>query len=292
MARWRSLPDRHVRVSQYRLRLPPDRRRALRAFMSLLGEASAPTSASCSAASSPTAMRRRSPTATALLQRHMAILGNTGAGKSWTVALLLERAARLQHVNMIVLDMHGEYGPLASRSADRAPVVRGMRIAGPADLLFCGEDVLHLPFWLLELDELLSLVVNEGDPHLPTTGWRSPIACRRSSDPCWPRWATARPWPRRPPTHRSPTPRGPAALARPTTPSHRPPAGGRVDPGPYNGKLSGLIARFEARMADPRYGFIFHPPVETRARRLACGDRSQAAGGRPGRGRHQGGRLL
>jgi hypothetical protein len=66
-----------------------------------------------------------------LLQRHMAILGNTGAGKSWTVALLLERAARLQHVNMIVLDMHGEYGPLARVSDGTEAVVRGLRIAGP-----------------------------------------------------------------------------------------------------------------------------------------------------------------
>src|SRR5208282_2407039 len=38
---------------------------------------------------------------------------------------------------------------------------------------------------------------------------------------------------------------------------------GRVDPGPYAGKLGGLVSRIEARVSDPRYGFIFHPPEST-----------------------------
>jgi hypothetical protein len=33
-------------------------------------------------------------------------------------------------------------------------------------------------------------------------------------------------------------------------------------PGPYFGRLTSLIARIEARVADPRYGFIFTPPDE------------------------------
>jgi len=45
-------------------------------------------------------------------QRHAAILGSTGSGKSWAVALLLEKAAQLQFPNIIVFDMHGEYKPL------------------------------------------------------------------------------------------------------------------------------------------------------------------------------------
>ena len=47
-------------------------------------------------------------------QRHAAILGSTGSGKSWCTALILERASKLAHPNLIVLDMHGEYSPLAS----------------------------------------------------------------------------------------------------------------------------------------------------------------------------------
>ena len=44
-----------------------------------------------------------------LFQRHAALLGSTGAGKSWAVALILERASKLAHANLLVLDVHGEY---------------------------------------------------------------------------------------------------------------------------------------------------------------------------------------
>ena len=54
-----------------------------------------------------------------LFQRHAALLGSTGTGKSWTVALILERAAALDHPNLIVFDMHGEYGPLTRSQAER-----------------------------------------------------------------------------------------------------------------------------------------------------------------------------
>ncbi|MGO9901327.1 MAG: ATP-binding protein [Solirubrobacteraceae bacterium] len=217
-----------------------------------------------------------------LLQRHMAILGNTGAGKSWTVALLLERAARLEHVNMIVLDVHGEYGPLARATDGCEAVVRALRIAGPADLLFAGEDVVHLPFWLLELDELLSLVVNENDRSYADqklcltdrvqTLKRSALSEMGHSEAV----ATA--------TADSPVPYQLEDLLRWLRNDDleiivRQPSG-RVDPGPFAGKLSGLIARLEARMADPRFGFIFHPPddsergdwlVETSSKLLQAG---------------------
>ena len=96
-----------------------------------------------------------------LFQRHLAILGNSGAGKSWAVALLMERAARLQSANLIVLDPHGEYGPLAD-----AGVATRLRIAGAADLPQDADDQLHLPYWLLEIDELAMIVLNEDDPQL------------------------------------------------------------------------------------------------------------------------------
>jgi hypothetical protein len=49
-------------------------------------------------------------------QRHAAILGSTGSGKSWAVALILERASKLKFPNIIVFDMHGEYAPLANKA--------------------------------------------------------------------------------------------------------------------------------------------------------------------------------
>lgn len=197
-----------------------------------------------------------------LLQRHVAILGNSGAGKSWTVALLLERAARLRHANVIVLDLHGEYAPLTEADGGNEPVARGLRIAGPGDLLFAGDDVLHLPYWLLEREELLSLVLNEDDrfasdqrmclnDHVQTLkraalvemGMSDAVATATADSPVPFRLEHLLEW-----------------LARDEVETIIRQPSGRVDAGPYAGKLGGLISRFEARTADPRYSFIFHPP--------------------------------
>ncbi len=46
-------------------------------------------------------------------QRHACIVGNTGAGKSETVAKILEQTSRLPGANVIVFDIHGEYKDLS-----------------------------------------------------------------------------------------------------------------------------------------------------------------------------------
>ena len=46
-------------------------------------------------------------------QRHSCIVGNTGSGKSETVAKILEETSRLPGANIIVFDIHGEYRELS-----------------------------------------------------------------------------------------------------------------------------------------------------------------------------------
>lgn len=46
-------------------------------------------------------------------QRHSCIVGNTGCGKSETVAKIMEETASQTNCNMIVFDIHGEYGALS-----------------------------------------------------------------------------------------------------------------------------------------------------------------------------------
>lgn len=46
-------------------------------------------------------------------QRHACIVGNTGSGKSETVAKILEETSRLPGSNVIVFDIHGEYTGLS-----------------------------------------------------------------------------------------------------------------------------------------------------------------------------------
>ena len=44
-----------------------------------------------------------------LFQRHAAIVGSTGSGKSFCVACIVEQMAKLKHSNAILFDIHGEY---------------------------------------------------------------------------------------------------------------------------------------------------------------------------------------
>lgn len=58
-------------------------------------------------------------------QRHAAIVGGTGSGKSYTVATILEQVANLKFANALVFDIHGEYATLETENIAR------LKIAGP-----------------------------------------------------------------------------------------------------------------------------------------------------------------
>jgi hypothetical protein len=202
-----------------------------------------------------------------LFQRHVALLGSTGSGKSWAVSLMLERAARLSHANLIVFDLHGEYGPLTQGSGSRRPVARGLRVAGPADIGRVDENLLHLPYWLLRRDELMTMLTNLNDPdapdqllrlteHLQTLKQISLVEAGR--DAAVATFTVDAPIP-------YPLEHLVAMLNQDNTeriPRH---PSNRLDPGPYFGRLTGLINRLEARAADPRFSFIFSPPDHTRS---------------------------
>jgi len=94
-----------------------------------------------------------------LFQRHAALLGSTGSGKSFTVASILEQSAQLPHANMVVLDLHGEYSSMKFASH--------YRIAGIGDLKAKKEGAIFLPFWLLTYDEMQSLFVDRSEESAP-----------------------------------------------------------------------------------------------------------------------------
>jgi hypothetical protein len=98
-------------------------------------------------------------------QRHASILGSTGSGKSWAVALILEKASKLKYPNIIVLDMHGEYTPLTDKKA--GGFASDFRVAGPGDLENPAENVLFLPYWLLNREEMLSMILDRSDQNAP-----------------------------------------------------------------------------------------------------------------------------
>lgn len=86
-----------------------------------------------------------------LITRHSAVVGTTGAGKSTTVAGLLTSlsdSARYPSARILVLDIHGEY---AKALKDRSAVFR-INADESKD-----ERPLHIPFWALSFDELMTI---------------------------------------------------------------------------------------------------------------------------------------
>lgn len=90
-----------------------------------------------------------------LFQRHAALLGSTGSGKSWTVASILERSSQLPSSNLVVFDLHGEYKGLS--------YAKQLRVPGPDEVDINDDSLLFLPYWLLNTDELQSLFIDRSE---------------------------------------------------------------------------------------------------------------------------------
>ncbi|MGO9320710.1 MAG: helicase HerA domain-containing protein [Solirubrobacteraceae bacterium] len=193
-----------------------------------------------------------------LFQRHAALLGSTGTGKSWTVALILERAAALDHPNLVVFDMHGEYLPLAT---SKDAIAQGLRVAGPGDLDAPGEDALFLPYWLLNQEEMLALLLDRSDQNAPNQATRFLKHVRdlkQETLEAAGRTEVAATF-----TVDSPVPYDLTELLDRLQADDQEMVPGANKPvkGPFNGTLTRFIVRLRNRTEDRRYGFLFKPPT-------------------------------
>ncbi|MGQ3670896.1 ATP-binding protein [Xanthobacter sp. TB0136] len=194
-------------------------------------------------------------------QRHAAILGSTGSGKSWAVALILERAAKLKYPNLVVFDMHGEYAPLADKS--KGGFAQRFRIAGPGDLAASKDDSLFLPYWLLNRDEMLSMILDRSDQNAPNQASRFTLHVRelKGATLDMAKKATVK----ETFTVDSPIPYAISELVdRLKTDNTAKGVGknGAAIKGDWEDKLTRFISRLEAKLDDRRYGFMFSPPTE------------------------------
>ena len=191
-------------------------------------------------------------------QRHAAILGSTGSGKSWAVALILERAAKLKFPNIIVFDMHGEYAPLAD------PAVGGFatrfRVAGPGDLETPCEDTLFLPYWLLNRDEMLSMILDRSDQNAPNQASRFTLHVRSLKGQTLD--VESRGDIKKTYTVDSPIPYDVRKLVGLLNLDNTTKGVGKTGPvkGEWEDKLTRFLSRLEAKLDDRRYGFMFAPP--------------------------------
>lgn len=112
-----------------------------------------------------------------LLSRHCAIVGSTGSGKSTAVASLLGAIAdqtRFPAARVILLDLHGEYGPAFGEQA------RVFRINADAGK---GERELYIPFWALNSDELMAVTMGNLSSTIGGPILERMVAMKRASKP-------------------------------------------------------------------------------------------------------------
>ena len=94
---------------------------------------------------------------TNLFGRHSAVLGQTGAGKSWTVASLIQKAtAIMPKSHMIILDLHGEY------CWNKEDGSQGYAFSESIVRHVDARD-LEIPYWLMTFSELCDLLIEHGE---------------------------------------------------------------------------------------------------------------------------------
>ncbi|MCF6262553.1 MAG: DUF853 family protein [Xanthomonadales bacterium] len=96
--------------------------------------------------------------ATAFFGRHAAILGQSGSGKSWMVASLIQSALKsMPNSHIILLDPHNEYS--SNNSFTNTPVF-------PAEKTRCvSANELEIPYWLLSYEELIELLIDKEEEY-------------------------------------------------------------------------------------------------------------------------------
>lgn len=174
--------------------------------------------------------------------RHTAIVGTTGSGKSCAVASILQHTiSKYPDTHILVLDLHGEYASAFPRATH-----------------FIEADQVELPYWLLNFEELQDLAVDvtEFRAHNQVAGLRDALLrARQATDerenlglgnavtvdsPIYfdlhDMLQQIRDWN----TEMVEGSRGPKQ-------------------GPLHGVFDRFLIRFDSRLSDPRFGFMFQP---------------------------------
>ncbi len=86
--------------------------------------------------------------------KHVAIMGNSGSGKSVTTAKIIHEALRLPHTQFVLFDMHGEYR--SAFSDEKGSVF--------PNVTYLSDRNLVLPYWMLRYEEFERLFVDRNNP--------------------------------------------------------------------------------------------------------------------------------
>ncbi len=86
--------------------------------------------------------------------KHVAVMGNSGSGKSVTTAKIVHEATQLPHAQVVMFDMHGEY--LKAFSDDNGNPL--------PNVTYLSDRNLVLPYWLLAFEEFEQLFIDSNNP--------------------------------------------------------------------------------------------------------------------------------
>lgn len=188
-------------------------------------------------------------------QRHAALVGSTGSGKSWTVASILERAAKLPSSNLIVFDLHGEYKSLS--------YAKQLRIPGPEELGVSNDELLYLPYWLLNAEEMQSMFIDSSSfsaQNQVSKFQEAVVDAKKKVLKQLDKQDVLDAF-----TLDSPIPFEVTEIVsdlkflnEEMVPGSR---AGSEKKGPFNGSFDRLLARLQSKLEDRRYGFLFQAPL-------------------------------
>ncbi len=86
--------------------------------------------------------------------KHVAVMGNSGSGKSVTTAKIIHEALRLPHTQIVLFDMHGEYrAAFSDQQGQLLP-----------NVTYLSDRSLVMPYWMLQYSEFERLFLDVGDP--------------------------------------------------------------------------------------------------------------------------------
>ncbi|MEK7232273.1 MAG: ATP-binding protein [Elusimicrobiota bacterium] len=196
---------------------------------------------------------------TNLFGRHFAILGQTGSGKSWTVASLVQRTvAVMPRAHIIILDLHGEY--CWERDATRHYAF--------AETIVRHVDArkLEIPYWLMTYAELCDLLIDHTDfsAHNQTAVFREVLGALRLAE--GKRLGLARTTIDTPVHFDLTALRAAIEAKNGLEPSA---STGKPIKGPLTGAFDNFLMRLDSKLNDVRYDFLLKPMVRNGSASLA-----------------------
>jgi uncharacterized protein len=198
---------------------------------------------------------------TNLFGRHFAILGQTGSGKSWTVASLIQKAVHVMpKAHVILLDLHGEY---CWKRQD------GQRHYAFSDATVRHVDAreLEIPYWLMTYGELCDLLIDHTDysAHNQVAAFKDILGGLRVAEGT--RLDLRRTTLDTPVFFDLGALRAAVEAKNEKIPNAK---GDGLKDGPLTGAFDNFLMRLDTKLNDVRYDFLLRPRVRTHSGSLSA----------------------